>query len=424
MSAATAEPPAQASTEVTKAAEPAPHGRISFKDAMARAEAEAAPATQEQKPAVPAKEPEATKAAPVKEPPKDEPKPKSALDALLAGKTPPTLEKPPEPGADDPLKEFPADAKEKNYAGLRKKAEDGWKLANELKKQLATPDPKITGELETTRKTLAERESTLKEMEAKMAEYKDAMVAVNIELDPDHRREFIEGRKQLVAGAAAKLKAYGGDENALSEALALPEGRRRDEAIEAVTESLGDTAKAKVLRVVADIEALDERRAAILASPQASFEELQRKHAAQAQQQVEQSEIVKKATFDKIARELAANVPTLGFADESLPDGKDWNAARVANNAAAMALLGNDTTPEQIITASIKAADYDRLAALLVEKSQALAERDARLAEYEGAQPTTTGRKVKPPTQQEEMAKLTPGQRWKTAMGSAQNEEF
>lgn len=406
---------AEAATIEAPATDPAatPPGHTSFKDVLAVAEAEAAPKTTTP-PVVRGKEPPKEQA---KEKPGKTAKPASALDALLAGK--PVAEPKAEPEtADDPLKDFPLDAKDKdrNYAGLRKKAEDGWARAHELEKKQATPDPKLTGELETLRKTLTERETALQEREAKLAEYKDAMVAVNIELDPDYRREFIDGRKALVAGAAAKLKAYGGDEAALSEALALPEGRRRDEAIEAVTESLGDTAKAKILRGVAEIEALDERRAGILASPQASFEELQRRHSAQAQAQAEQSESVKKATFDKALRELATNVPTLGFADESLEGGKDWNAARATNNAAALALLGNDTTPDQIVAASIKAADYDRLAGLFMEARKTIAEQSGRLSEYEGAQPSATLRKTPAP------AKAKPT--WAELMSSAKPDDF
>lgn len=224
---------------------------------------------------------------------------------------------------------------------------------------------------------------------------------------------------------APVLKTYGGNEEALTEALALPEGRRRDEAIEAaLPDDLNETAKAKIMRAVAEVEALDEKRAALISNPHTSLEEYQRRHSAQQQAAMEQAEAVKKSTFEAVAKELAASMPTLGFADETLDGGKEWNATRAANNAAALALLGNDTSPKQIVEASIKAADYDRLANLFMETRKALAERDERLAEYEGAQPTTTGRKVPAPTKAQEMAKMDPGKRFQVAMESAQPADF
>lgn len=416
----------EAPTTVT----PARSGRISWAEAGAKADAEAVGLQAPVPESKPAPVAEAKEPSPKKEPVKEAPKPKTALDALLAPKK--TEEAPtPEATEEDPLKEFPLDAKEKNYAGLRKKAEAAWHRVKELEKQVGVPDPQLAGELEALRKTVADKDSTLKEREAaleeikaKITEYKDAMVAVNIELDPEYRREFIEGRKHLVNSAGAKLKAYGGNPEALAEALTLPEGLRRDEAIEALTNELGDVAKGKIMRAVAEVESLDERRTEILTKPQASFEELQRKHSAQAQAASEQAEAMKKATFDKVAKELAASVVTLGLADETLEGGKEWNAGRLANNEAALSLLGNNTTPEQIVAASIKAADYDRLAGLFMETRKTLAEQAARLAEYEGAQPTTTGRKIPTPTKDEEMAKLTPGQRFLAARGSGTNDDF
>ena len=425
--AATIDPADTATKTATQAA--TPHGRVSFKAAMEQASKEAAAENPQPTPVEPKAEPVA-KEAPVKETPKEQPKetakPRNALDALLSGKPAETKQ---EAAPEDPAKDLD---KETNLAKLRKKAEDGWARARELEAKVGTPDPKLTGELDTLRKTLSEREAALQEHEAKLAEYKDAMVAVNIELDPDYRREFIDGRKALVATAAAKLKTYGGDENALAEALAMPEGLRRDEAIEAVLpDGINSTARDKIMRAVSEVEALDEKRAAVLKNSEASFEELQRRHAAQAKAAAEEAkaaaedaEIAKKATFDRVARELATSVVTLSMADETLDGGKDWNAARIANNTAAMSLLSNDTTPEQIVSAAIKAADYDRLAGLFMETRKALAERDARLAEFEGAQPDTKGRKTATPTKEEQLAKLTPGQRFMQVIGSQKNEDF
>lgn len=400
-------------------AKTAPVGETNFGAAFSKAMSGAKPESSSA-PERPAAAPE--KAQEAKPEPKPEakapPKPKSALDALLSGEQ---ITEAPAPTDEDPLKEFPEnlDLKARNWAGLRKKADEGWKRAKELEAKLSQPDPKLAEELTGLRASVKEREAALAEMKAKMAEYKDAMTAVNIELDPDYRREFIDGRKALVEGASKRFKDYGGKPEELADVLAMPEGHRRDEAIENLLGELSETGKAKILRAISEVEALDERRNAILAKPQESFEQLQRKHMAEQKQQAEQAESLKQATFEKVSQELAKTIPTLRLADESMDGGKEWNTARAKNNEAALALLGDGLTPEQVVTASIKAADYDRVVTLLMDARKALAEREARLAEFDGAAPDMKGRKAPALTPAEERAKKTPGEIFKEAYSQA-----
>lgn len=347
-------------------------------------------------------------------------KPTSAVDALLSKPAKPADET---PSDDDPLKEFPTDAKEKNFAALRKKAEEGWKRAKELESKLATPDPKLNEELESLRATVTERESKLKEYDARMAEYKEAMTAVNIELDPDYRREFIDGRKRLVETASSKFKAYGGEPEAFAEALALPEGRRRDEVLETLMESLSDTAKSKVLRTIQDVDSLDEKRAEILKAPQQSFEAIERRRAAEHEEHAQQTAAFIKKEFGRISQSLAASLPTLGLADETLEGGKAWNEARRANDAAALELLGPNATREQYITASIKSSDYDRVVTLLMDARKTLAEQAEQLAEYNGAQPDVRGRTGPKPTPQQERAGKTAGAVFTEQMRTARSQD-
>lgn len=378
-----------------------------------------------EKPAVatPAPEiaPEVTPKPDTKKPAEPSPKkPASAVDALLSKPAKPADET---PADDDPLKEFPADAKEKNFAALRKKAEEGWKRAKELESKLAAPDPKLNEELESLRASLAERDGKLKDYDVRMAEYKEAMTAVNIELDPDYRREFIDGRKRLVETAASKFKAYGGEPEALAEALALPEGRRRDEALETLMENFSDTAKSKVLRAIQDVDALDEKRAEILKAPQQSFEAIERRRAAEHEEHAQQTAAFIRKEFSRIAQSLAGAVPTLGLADESLDGGKAWNEARRANDAAALELLGPNATREQYITASIKASDYDRISGMLMDARKTIAEQAEQLAEYNGAQPDVHGRKGPKVTPQQERAGKTAGAVFTEQMQTARSQD-
>lgn len=358
--------------------------------------------------------------------------PKNALDALLsaepkaeAAKEEPSEELSPEEAA--ALAEKKAFEKEMNVDKLRERMERGWNKVAQLQQRLsASPkvDPKLTEELTTLRASIAEREAKLAEYDAKMAEYKDAMALVNVELDPDHRREFIDGRKALVEGAASKFKTYGGNPEEMAEALALPEGRRRDEAIDNLTSDLPDTAKAKILTAIAKVEELDERKAAALANPHQTLEEYQRKQTVAQQRQAQEAEQYRKAEFDRVSRELAKTVPTLGFADESLEGGKEWNAARSANSQAAIEFFSKPMTPEQSLTISIKGHDYDRVTALFMESRKTIAEQAARLAELEGAMPDAKARKAPVLTKEQQNANKTPGERYRELATQGASEDY
>lgn len=357
--------------------------------------------TGEQRPAAPSKQETAKpeKAAATEKPAIAKAAPKSALDAALGGDEPAEAA---EPAAveEDPLKDFPEDAKSKNWKGLRGAAEKAFAELKELRAKAGKhePDPAIAAELQSVKATLKEREAALAEREAKLAEYNDAMTALDLKNRPDFRKEFYTDRQELVTAAAAKLKNYGGNPDAIIEALELPEGKRRDAAIEEALEALEtDSAKDKVRRYVSEIEAKDEKRDKALANSQQSFEELERKTMAQRQQQAAEAERVKQVEFDRITAELRKTSAMLRPQDESLQDGKEWNTALKEDFAKAFQMLGDDADGREIITTSIKGQRYDRVVGMLtagrIEDRKEIATLRAQLAQFEGAMPDMKGGK-------------------------------
>lgn len=367
--------------------------------------AQAAPAAKQPTPAA---EPEP--AAPVKA------TPKSAMDAALGGEPVTEAETKP-PVEDDPLKEFGDAPKPGHWKQAKEKIGKLDAELRELRAKKSEADPLVTEKLTTLETRLKEREAAFAERERELAEYKDAMAALNVELDPQFRREFIDGRKKLVEGAAAKIKNYGGNPEALADALAMPEGKRRDAAIEEALEPLEtDTAKDKVRRYVSEIEALDERRAEKMGNPQQAYEELERKTVAQRQKDAEAAEQLKEAEFERITRDLHKSAPTLGPVDETLEGGKDWNAAIRQAREDARKLFSPDATFPDMVTTAVKGKDYDRVAKLLASAHKEAATLRAQLAQYEGAQPDIRGTKA--PAKDSKQATGDPGQMFAKAMAT------
>lgn len=366
------------------------------------------------------------KEAPVKEEPTaTEPEakpskaaPKSALDAALGDDVPATDK--PEPAADeDPLKAFSEEKPDwKNARALIKKQHGELRELRE-KAGKSEADPAIISELSTLKQALAERDAALAERDAKLADYNDAMTAVNLELHPDFRREFIDGRKELVQAAASKFKAYGGNPEALSEALSMPEGKRRDAAIEEALSSVDDmsaTAKAKILTAVAEVESLDEKRDKRMKEPQQAYEELERRTLAQRQKQQQEAEQLKATEFERITRELQKSVRTLAPVDESFEGGKEWNAQVKEARERGFALLAGDAPFEKIVAAAVKGEDYDRVTSLLMAERKETATLRAQLAELDGAIPDIKGGKAPKKSPLDASLEKSPGDLYNEAM--------
>lgn len=332
------------------------------------------------KPVKPAKAPEAkvddkTTPGATKEPTA----PASALEAALETRP---AEAKPEVQA-DPLAEF--DEKKPNWARAREVMKKQSEEAKALRDQLATaakPDPEASKETESLKAELAR-------IAKENAEYKDAMVALNIELEPTFRREFIDGRKELVGKAAAKLNAYGGKASDIEDALTLPEGRRRDEAIKEAMGDLDDVARNKILVIVTQIEDLDERRASVQKDPQQTWEQLEQKRAEEGRKAQEQHEAQKQEVFESTKKLLPA---ILRHVDPSLPDAEKWNSGITAAYERAQQMISPGADMKEVFVTAFKGSDYDRVTGLLTESRTELKTARAQLSEYEASEPDVKGR--------------------------------
>lgn len=404
MATATAEPEAQAAdikVSQEHAADPVSTnlGDV-FKEALAKEqEAKQGKATVEtkktkkaakveaEKPAIEPEKIEGVKTAAKEEKPAT--KPADALEAALDAKPKEEVKVETDPLAD-------LDPKNPNWEKARGKI---GKLDTEVKR--------LSAELETARKPDSKVQETIQnltkerdELKGKLDEYKDSIVAVNIELEPEFRKEFIQGRKTLVAKAADKLKAYGGNQETLIEALSLPEGRSRDAKIQEAMGEMEDVPKGKILAIVAEIEAKDEKANEIRANSQQAWEKYQANHSQSQAKQSEQAEAQKKDVWEKVTSSVMEKHPTLKLLDTSINGAEEWNATRIQAKNEALMLHSNKATPEQTFEAALKGRMFDHVEKLLLDTRAELKLAKSQLAEIEDSQPDIKGGK-KPSTKAE-----------------------
>lgn len=278
------------------------------------------------------------------------------------------------------------------------------RLKGELEKQ-SKPDPKVREQVDALTK---ERD----ELKGKLDEYKDSIVAVNVELDPEFQREFKHDRIKLVSKAADKLKAYGGNQETLIEAFSLPEGRSRDVKIQEAMGEMEDVPKGKILAIIAEIEAKDEKANEIRANSQQAWEKYQENHTQSQAKQSEQAEAQKKDVWEKVTSSVMEKHPTLKLLDTSINGAEEWNATRIQAKNEALILHSNKATPEQTFEAALKGRMFDHVEKLLLDTRAELKQAKSQLAEIEDSQPDIKGGK-KPSAKDE---KKDPGDVYKETL--------
>lgn len=364
-------------------------------------------------------QPEKTEAK--KEPEKAEPAkeaPKSALDAALEEK--PADEKKDE---DISLKDLPEklsnEGRQDNWSKARKAIEARDLKINELSTQLsqAKENPEVKSKL-------SELQSAHDLLKAENDTLRDAITAANVELLPEFRAKYIEGRNQLVAKAADKIKAYGGNAEALKDALALPEGARRDAALEeAMGDSLSDTAKTKIHAIVAQLDDLNEAAAGERANAQQAYERLTAKQKEELAQQQQQFESRKQQTFEAVTKRLQSEVPTLRMVDPSVPGAEEWNGGIKQAMESSQKLFAPDANPEEIVAHAIKGSRYDALEKMFLESRKELAQAKQELTELSGAQPDARGGKQPAAKGKEAKLEKSAGQVYEESLAASQNTE-
>lgn len=277
----------------------------------------------------------------------------------------------------------------------------------------------LTKQLEEAKAAPPDATAQIAALQTQLDSYKDAIVAINLEYDPEHRAKFIDGRKTLVEQAASKLKAYGGDGEKLTEALKLPEGKARAEAIKAALGDIEGVNANRILSFVTKIDELDDERAELMKDPQGAWEKLQQAQKAAQAKEATAREEHKKTVFEAATKKLAPTLVLLKPMDASVPDSKEWNARAETVKAEALALLGPDVKPEELAEASIWAKAGPHLQTLLTETYKELKVALGLVKKYQNSEPGFEGGKGPKGGEEEKSV----AKRYHTALGKLQGEE-
>lgn len=420
---AAAEPAAETTPEVHAEPPMTPVGEI-YAKALAKEQGQeettpaAKPETKEAAPAKPAKAAEVKPEAKVSEPAK----PESALDAALAEPAPEEEKKgetPVESALKDLPETLPNDKRGENWAKARSAIANHEKTIGQLKSELA----QATKAVEAAKSTPPETAKQVAELQAQLDKYKDAVVAVNVELDPDFRAKFVDGREVIVNKAVSKANAYGANGDALKEALGMPEGRARSAAIKEALSELDDVDRSRVLQFVGEVEKLDDERADLQKNPQQAWDKLTKAQAEARQKQAEQAEAYKQDVFDRVSKTLPSKLTLLRPVDPSVPGGKEWNDSVAEIKENAYKLLGNEATPEQLAEAALWATAGPKIQEKWMADRTELAKLRTALKEYEESEPGFKGGKPPKKSGKEAAIETDPGELYKQAMANFNGNE-
>lgn len=352
-----------------------------------------------------AKEPDKTK----------QPEKKSALDAALDA----------EPGKENGNIESEVELPE-DLSQDKKQRSEQWKSArtalettrtklSEQAKQIAELEQKLSSGGTPSAEMIAENERLKKEND----EYKDSMVALNVEFDPGFRAKFIDGRNRMVERASAKAQALGADGAKLTEALVAGESRGRNVQIHELLSDLHEGERARVWDLINEIDRLDDEKQDLKKDPQDAWAKLQATEASKKKAAEAEATNYRKQMYEETLTKIPSELLLMRLVDEGLEGGKEHNADREQIAKEALRLLSPGVTPQELTRKAFWAASGPILQKHLVSTRKALRDALAKVSEYEGADPSFHGGKPKAKSKVEQDLEKPPGQLFRESMASA-----
>lgn len=346
-------------------------------------------------------------------------KPASALDAALegaatgaSGATGATG-----PATEDYLKDIPEvlpkEGRKENWEKARGAISKLGTTVGERDKRIS----ELTAELETAKASPSGTTEEIASLRKQLDEYKDAVVAINVEYDPEHRKKFVDGRVDLVGKAASKAHAFGGDQEGIKKAMDMPEGRGRSAAIKEALSGIEDEYdRGRVLDLIKDVAKLDDEKADLMKDPQGAWARLQESEKARITQAAQKAEEYKKTVFETVAKTMPDKASVLREVDPDLPGATEHNASAKAMKESAFKLLGNDAKPEHLVEAAFWREAGPKTQELLVTTRKELTTALAALKGYEKADPGFRGAQGPKKTPDEAKMEKSPGDIYKETM--------
>lgn len=338
----------------------------------------------------------------------------SALDAALENAAPKADEnKAAGEGDDNWLADIPETLPED-------KKGDNWKNARGIIERQGALITELRGKVTAGSQPNDALVSENKQLKESLDSYKDAITALNVEYDPDHRKKFIDGRADLVKKAAGKFAVFGGKSDLLAETLQQPESRQRNVAVNELLSNLEDEGeRARIRDFINQIDHLDDERAEIQKNPQQAWEKLKATETERQRNEAQQQERAKKAVFDSTMAKIGERIMLLRSVSNDVEGAKEWNARNAEIHDEAWKALGNDISPEDRVVNAALAKAAPHMEKLLMESRKELQAMRVRLAEYESGEPGFRGGKQPPKGELDEKLAKSPGQLYQESMASS-----
>ena len=315
--------------------------------------------------------------------------------ASLDNATEPKQEAAPEPVRNEAVEETPVTADDEPLEALTDDIGDEWtpKAANRFK-QIKTELKNSTAELETLRQAKVEYEGRIKELSA-LAENKDVEVLQarvdefekqqmfsNLESTSAYKQAITQPLVAIMDQADQIASKYDVAAEALIDVLAIQDAQEQEERIAEILPNASDRDKAKVYRLIEEINPILARRDHLKNSASEAYQEAQ-----MLEERQQMAEIAERAkTRLNVTRNVVERV------EQKLPflksiSGLDMSAIRDKAAAADPASVHPVDFAYNAVSAQLLPTVVREYAALRKEV-ESLTD---RLAEYESAEPTMSG---------------------------------
>lgn len=261
-------------------------------------------------------------------------------------------------------------------------------------KQLKEERKVLRSEVDDLRQRNTEYESKIQElsgavdnddidtMREQLAEYEQQKMFTDLENTTSYRETVTEPLLELLGRAEQVADHYDIDSDALIDVISMDEGEDQDEALSDILEDVSDRDKAKIYRVLEDINPILDHRTNMINNLEEAYYEAQSLEEHRQNQLAAQKAQERQAITRNVVGRVKEKVPFLsGF------EGIDFDS--ITEKA-------SDSDPAVIhpVDAAYNAVAAQMLPSLVKEYSALQAELESltdRLAEYEEAEPGTSG---------------------------------
>jgi len=275
-----------------------------------------------------------------------------------------------------------------------KRAADWNKLREDrdnYKKWREENEPKLT-KLGESEKRIAELEEKVNLTTKERAEWETLVSQARIDLHPEFRRKYVDGRNALVEEAKTVARDSGIEPSELENAMRLT-GKARADALAALTEGLPTYQVSQIGEVVSQISRLDREADAKRSDAKATWETMQREDGERQRTQREQQIREFQTGWETATKELPANLEVLNETDVPW-----WNDQKKDILTNAQNDYQNNRDPKRAAELCVKAHAMEAYRSMFLDTREELASvrseleaKEAELKKFYSASPGAGG---------------------------------